>query len=108
MSSAVSEERSTGWLTTTVPTRTARAQYNLSIDASWSDPALDAAAIGWARSSWDALAPFSTGGVYINFAGLGDEADRDAVFGSERRTPPRTSRRPTTPTAYSPPPPGRP
>jgi FAD/FMN-containing dehydrogenase len=57
------------------------AQYNLSIDAGWSDPTLDSTAIGWARSSWDAVAPFSTGGVYINFAGLGDEAGRDAVFG---------------------------
>lgn len=58
------------------------AQYNLSIDAAWFDPALDPAAIGWGRASWDAMAPFSTGGVYINFAGLGDEADRAAVFGS--------------------------
>jgi hypothetical protein len=61
------------------PHRSAR--YNLSVDACWFDAALDAAAIGWARSSWDAMAPFSTGGMYINFAGLGDEADRDAVFG---------------------------
>jgi FAD/FMN-containing dehydrogenase len=57
------------------------AQYNLSIDASWFDPTLDTAAIAWARSSWDAMAPFATGGVYLNFAGLGDEADRSAVFG---------------------------
>lgn len=57
------------------------AQYNLSIDAGWSEPTLDPVAIGWARSSWDAMTPFSTGGVYINFAGLGDEAGRDAVFG---------------------------
>ncbi len=62
------------------------ARYNLSIDAGWSDPATDAAAIGWARSSWEVMRPFATGGVYLNFAGLGDEADRRAVFGrsSER------------------------
>ena len=59
------------------------AQYNLSVDASWSDATLDSAAIGWARESWGAMAPFSTGGVYVNFAGLDDDVDRAAVFGSE-------------------------
>jgi FAD/FMN-containing dehydrogenase len=57
------------------------AQYNLSIDANWFDPALDDAAIGWARSSWNAMRPFGTGGVYVNFAGLDDDADRGAVYG---------------------------
>jgi hypothetical protein len=61
------------------PHRSAR--YNISFDASWSDAAQDDTAIGWARSSWNTMAPYSTGGVYINFAGLGDEADRSAVFG---------------------------
>jgi len=58
------------------------AQYNVSFDAVWSDPALDVAAIGWSRSSWDAMRPFATGGVYLNFAGLDHEADRSAVYGS--------------------------
>ncbi|MDQ4119762.1 MAG: FAD-binding oxidoreductase, partial [Actinomycetota bacterium] len=49
------------------------AGFNVSVDASWHDPALDDAAIGWARSTWEALAPFATGGVYLNFAGLGEE-----------------------------------
>jgi hypothetical protein len=57
------------------------ARYNLSIDAGWTDPAQDEAAIGWARSSWDAMREFGTGGVYINFAGLDEESGRDAVFG---------------------------
>ena len=52
---------------------------NISVDASWHDPALDGAAIGWARSTWDALAPYATGGVYLNFAGLGDDADLQAT-----------------------------
>ncbi|WP_082126920.1 FAD-binding oxidoreductase [Allosalinactinospora lopnorensis] len=51
------------------------ARFNLSIDASWPDPELDGAAIEWARSTWDALAPFATGGVYLNFAGLGEDID---------------------------------
>jgi FAD/FMN-containing dehydrogenase len=59
------------------------AGFNLSVDASWHDPALDDTAIGWARSTWDAIAPFATGGVYLNFAGLGEEpAIRAAALGS--------------------------
>jgi FAD/FMN-containing dehydrogenase len=53
------------------------ASFNVSVDASWSDTALDAAAMKWARSTWDALKRFSTGGVYINFAGL--ESDTEEV-----------------------------
>ncbi len=49
------------------------AAFNLSVDAIWSDAQDDEAAIAWARSTWDALAPHATGGVYLNFAGLGDE-----------------------------------
>lgn len=63
------------------------ANFNLSIDPVWSDPALDGRAIGWARGLWDALRPFSTGGVYVNFSGLDDEAGdmHGAVFGSSRQ-----------------------
>jgi FAD/FMN-containing dehydrogenase len=60
------------------------ASFNLSVDASWSDPELDdAASIEWARSTWEALKPFSTGGVYINFAGLNNDAAelRHALLG---------------------------
>ncbi|WFB05763.1 FAD-binding oxidoreductase [Streptomyces sp. LX-29] len=60
------------------------ARFNVSIDAGWRDPALDESAIGWARSAWDAMKPFSSGGTYVNFAGLGEDASelRGAVFGS--------------------------
>ena len=64
------------------------ARFNLSIDAGWTDPALDEAAIGWARTFWDRLAPYATGGVYVNFSGLDDAVDdlRAASFGdSEQR-----------------------
>jgi FAD/FMN-containing dehydrogenase len=56
------------------------AQYNLSIDASWSDPTFDEAALDWARTSWTALHQFSNGGVYVNFAGLDAETTRTAVY----------------------------
>jgi FAD/FMN-containing dehydrogenase len=57
-------------------------QYNLSIDAGWSDPALDARTLDWARTTWTALHPFSNGGVYVNFAGFDAETARAAVYGA--------------------------
>ena len=41
--------------------------------AIWEDPAQDAANITWSRSVWEAMRPFSTGGVYVN--NLGDEGE---------------------------------
>jgi hypothetical protein len=51
----------------------------------WDDPADDDAQIRWARDSWDAMRPFSTGGVYAN--NLGEEgADRvQAAYGENYR-----------------------
>jgi FAD/FMN-containing dehydrogenase len=59
------------------------AVHNVSFDAFWADPALDRDAVGWARRAWDAMRPFSTGGVYVNFSGLEEEAAelRGAVLG---------------------------
>jgi FAD/FMN-containing dehydrogenase len=47
----------------------------------WDDPADDARHIHWARDLWDAMRPFSTGGVYAN--NLGDEGTErvEAAFG---------------------------
>lgn len=50
--------------------------------AIWDDPADDEVNISWARELWNAVRPFSTGGVYAN--NLGDEGEgrvRDA-YGS--------------------------
>ena len=55
------------------------ASFNVSVDASWNDPNLDDTAINWARSTWTALAPFATGGLYLNFAGLGDDTNLTAA-----------------------------
>ncbi|HYZ24279.1 MAG TPA: BBE domain-containing protein, partial [Rhodopila sp.] len=41
--------------------------------AIWEDPVHDAANIAWSRSVWEAMRPFSTGGVYVN--NLGDEGE---------------------------------
>ena len=52
--------------------------------ATWDDPADDAANIGWVRDYRRANAPFTTGGVYLNF--IGDEGDERirAAFGAEK------------------------
>ncbi len=49
--------------------------------ASWEDASEDATHIGWARETWQALKPFSTGGTYLNFLteDEGDERVRDAL-----------------------------
>lgn len=50
------------------------ATYMLHPIAQWSDPAEDATHIGWARALEEAMAPWTTGGVYLNFE-QADDAD---------------------------------
>jgi FAD/FMN-containing dehydrogenase len=44
-------------------------------EASWDDPAQTEDAIAWGRDFWDVMGPHSTGGLYLNFAGLGEEKE---------------------------------
>ncbi|MGH3918405.1 MAG: FAD-binding oxidoreductase [Pseudonocardiaceae bacterium] len=55
------------------------APFMASIDGHWTDPAADAATIGWVRSAWESVRPYGTGGVYLNFTGLADEPMRAGV-----------------------------
>ena len=52
------------------------ARYNLLIVGIWTDPAAKADNVKWVRDLWDAMAPYSSGGVYVNY--LGQEADEGA------------------------------
>lgn len=61
-----------------------RATYNLSIDTSWEDPALDERAVEWTRRAWSELHGMTGGGVYLNFAGLGEDNDALARAGYGR------------------------
>ena len=55
------------------------APFIININGVDDDPARDDEVIGWTRETFDALAPFSTGGVYVNFVGNeGDERVRAA------------------------------
>jgi len=52
------------------------AQYNLSLDSTWIDPADDARNITWTRFAWETLYEFSDGGVYLNFPGFMEEGEK--------------------------------
>jgi FAD/FMN-containing dehydrogenase len=58
------------------------ADYMVHPIAMWEDPAGDERLIGWVRGVSEAMSPFKTGGVYLNFTGDRDKAG-DA-FGDEK------------------------
>ena len=49
--------------------------YMLSIDSVWSKAQDDDANIAWSRGFWSAMQRHSTGRLYLNFAGHGEDAD---------------------------------
>ncbi|RMF93025.1 MAG: FAD-binding oxidoreductase [Nitrospinota bacterium] len=51
------------------------APYLLSVDAIWNNPQDTAEVITYARDFLAAMTPYSPGGLYVNFAGLGEEGD---------------------------------
>ena len=53
--------------------------YMVSIDGMWSDADDDDANVEWVRSTWNAVAEYGTGEVYLNFTGLADEAPQAGV-----------------------------
>ena len=57
------------------------APYLVTAEATWTDPAQNDRNIDWARRLVAAMKPFSRGGLYLNFAGFGEEKEamlRDA------------------------------
>ena len=60
------------------------AAFVCNIASSWESAADDAANIGWTRTAWQAMKPFSTGGVYLNFLTEDEGADRvRAAYGGD-------------------------
>ncbi len=57
------------------------ANFLVTAEANWTDPAQNDEAISWAKELWDAMEPHSTGGVYLNFPGLGEEGESLARAG---------------------------
>jgi FAD/FMN-containing dehydrogenase len=56
-----------------------RAAHAVNIDAVWSEPVRAPACIAWTRDFWEAVRPYSTGRVYVNFLG---EEGQDRVRGA--------------------------
>ena len=57
------------------------APYIININGVDDDPARDEEVVGWTRETFNALAPFSTGGVYVNFVGNEGEERVRAAYG---------------------------
>ena len=51
------------------------APYLVSFDGAWFDPADNEPNIAWARDGWAAMQRHSSGEMYLNFAGLGEEKE---------------------------------
>jgi FAD/FMN-containing dehydrogenase len=49
------------------------AQWMVSVDGNWHDPANDDAEINWVRERWAAIHKLGTGSTYLNFTGIADE-----------------------------------
>jgi FAD/FMN-containing dehydrogenase len=62
-----------------------QAAFNVSLMAVWTDPALDAEQIAWARESAAAVEPWSfNGGGYVNYMQADEPVERlRAAFGAE-------------------------
>lgn len=63
------------------------ARYNFLIVGMWPDAAAYEENVAWVRNLWDAMEPYSSGGVYVNY--LGQEADEGsdrikAAYGPEK------------------------
>lgn len=59
------------------------AMFNISIDNTWQDPAKTEDMIAWTREIWSNLRELTDGGIYVNFAGFGEEEDtlNQAAYG---------------------------
>jgi FAD/FMN-containing dehydrogenase len=64
------------------------APFLIGVEGNWDDPTADQANVAWARSVYDDMRSFSSGGVYLNFPGLGEEGEalvRDSYAGNYAR-----------------------
>ena len=57
------------------------ANFVMNVHTRWEDSAMDSTCIDWARKLFDQTAPYSTGGVYVNFISEGEDRV-EAAFGA--------------------------
>ncbi len=55
--------------------------YCIGFMPQWTDPAEDQTHISWARSAWDAIQPYATGGYLLNYLAEGERDAVKAAFG---------------------------
>jgi hypothetical protein len=51
------------------------APFLVSFDGAWTDPVDNERNVAWARDAWAAMQRHSSGGLYLNFAGFGEEKE---------------------------------
>jgi FAD/FMN-containing dehydrogenase len=49
--------------------------YLLSLDTTWTDPGDTERCMTWTRNAWSSMQRFGPGGLYLNFAGFGEEKE---------------------------------
>ena len=77
-----------------------RATHGMTIDGVWSDAAASAACIAWAREFWEAVRPYSTGRVYVNFLGEEGQDRVRAAYGAAKYERLRALKRTYDPTNF--------
>jgi FAD/FMN-containing dehydrogenase len=60
-----------------------RTPYLFSVDAIWDDPAQTDHILAWSRKQIAAMKPYSSGSLYVNFSGFGEEGEAlvRAIYG---------------------------
>jgi hypothetical protein len=77
-----------------------RAAHAVNIDAVWSDPTRESASIVWCRDLWEAVRPYSTGRVYVNFLGEEGQERVRAAYGDAKYERLRALKRNYDPTNF--------
>ena len=61
-----------------------QAAHAVVIDAVWSEPARASACVAWTRAFWDAVRPYATGRIYVNFLGEEGQDRVRAAYGAAK------------------------
>jgi FAD/FMN-containing dehydrogenase len=61
-----------------------RAAHAVVIDSVWSEPARASACIAWTRDFWEAVRPYATGRIYVNFLGEEGPGRVRAAYGATK------------------------
>ncbi len=77
-----------------------RAAHAVNIDAVWAEPARASTCIAWTRELWEAVRPYSTGRVYVNFLGEEGQDRVRAAYGEAKYDRLRALKRKYDPTNF--------